>query len=406
MKAIIKISLVLALLMFSGWGFAKGVVVDDPYVRAIPPGQKISASFMMLINNSDKNIDLIKATSNSARNVELHEHVHEDGMMKMRQVAKITIPAKGKTELKPGGYHIMLISLVKHIQPKDIISINLEFSDGSKQEIKAEVRKIMMGMMKNKMSMMKKMRFKRHANPMPNLLAVYKKMGDKLNLSNEQKNKLDAGIKVRNPKVTKLYALIKTLEKEIYTAALNDQPLGKIDQLANQLMQARLDIIKGKAGCREDIKEVLNEKQLQQIIALYRSNMIPKEKKLDKEKTKRIMMRHTNPLPNLMQVVTKMGDKLKLTEQQSVELKKWRDQRGPITQKVATTIIKLEADLLEAALNNNPVSKIDQIADGIMQNRIKMIRGKALCRDNMKRILDDAQYQKVQKLYQEMNQNH
>ncbi len=397
MKLMNKIAFTLILLALSPLTFSKGVVVDNPYARAIPPGQKISAAFMTLVNESDKNIDLVKATSDSAKNVELHEHVHEDGMMKMRQVPKISVAANGKTELKPGGYHIMLIGLVKHIEPKDVLTLNLEFSDGSKQVIKTEVRKIMMGMMKKKMSTMK---FKQHANPMPNLLAVYKKMGDKLNLSDEQKTKLDAGIKVRGPKIEELYASVKGLEKELHDATLNDQPLNKIDQLADKLIQARLAIIEGKTGCRESIKEVLSDKQFQNIVKLYLDNMMPKPIK-DKAKAEMAMMKHSSPMPGLMRVVVKKGDKLNLTEKQSAELKKWREERKPINKKISKTIAKLEADLLEAALNNAPVSKINELADGIMQNRVKIIRTKAMCRDNMKRIMDDKQYKMVLTMHKE-----
>lgn len=403
MKFIIRLSFALTLFIFSGFSFAKGVMVDDPYVRAIPPGQTISASFMTLINEGDKAIDLVKATSDIAKHVELHEHIHEDGMRKMRQVPKISVAAKSKTELKPGGYHIMLIDLVKGIKPADIITINLEFSDGSTQEIRAEVRKIMMGMMKNKMGMKKKQQFMQHANPMPNILAVYKKMGSELNLSDEQKSKLDAGIKDRNPKVKELFASIKDLEKKIYDATLNDEPLSRIDQLGSQLMQARTDIINGKAGCRESIKEVLDEKQFQKIVELYRSKMMPKAKAQDEKLTQELLMKHINPLPNLMQVVTKMGDKLNLTEQQSADLKKWRDERRPVVKKTAKVIVKLEADLMAAVLNNEPLSKIDQLADGIMKNRIKIIRGKAFCRENMKRILDNDQYKNLLSLYKSIN---
>ena len=393
----IKIACALTLLILSPLSFAKGVVVDDPYARAIPPGQTISAAFMTLVNGSDKNIDLVKASSDSAKNVELHEHIHEDGMMKMRQVPKISIAANGKTELKPGGYHIMLIDLVKHIKPQDIVTINLEFSDGSKQEIKADVRKIMMGMMKKKMSMMK---FKQHVNPMPNLLAVYKKMSDKLDLSDDQKSKLDAGIKVRSPKIKELYGDVKSLEKELHEITLKGEPLNKIDQVSDRLMQARLAIIEGKTDCRESIKKVLSDKQFQQLVKLYRANMMPTFNK-DKEKAAMAMMKHTNPMPNLMRVIVKKGDQLNLTEKQAAELKKWREERKPISKKVSQTIAKLEADLLEAALNNAPIAKINELADGITQNRVKIIRTKAMCRDNMKRILDDKQYKKVLAIHNE-----
>ena len=156
MKLIIHPLLALILLVSSSLLFAEDISVDSPYVRAIPPGQTISAAFMTLKNSSSADINLVKAASDIAENVELHEHVHEDGMMKMRKVPQITIAAKGETSLKPGGYHIMLIGLKKAINPSDIIDINLTFSDGSQQLVKAEVKKIVM----NKSPM-------KHSNPMP-----------------------------------------------------------------------------------------------------------------------------------------------------------------------------------------------------------------------------------------------
>ncbi len=126
-----------------------GITIIDPYVRAIPPGQTISAAFLQLHNNSAKTNYLIKATSPIANVVELHEHIHDRGMMKMRRVERIEIPAKSNTLLKPGGYHIMLIDLKETLALDKKITINLEFSDGSKQTIIAPVRKIMMkGMIK------------------------------------------------------------------------------------------------------------------------------------------------------------------------------------------------------------------------------------------------------------------
>ncbi|MCK5904507.1 MAG: copper chaperone PCu(A)C, partial [Gammaproteobacteria bacterium] len=209
MKQFTKIVLMLSLFVVTGLSFAKGISVDDPYVREVPPGQMTSASFLILKNTNDKETALIKATSDVAKNVELHEHVHDNGMMKMRQVAKIVIPANGETILKPGGYHIMLIGLTRKIKAGDIIDINLEFDNGDKQSIKAEVKKIMQGMMKDmKHGVMDKMKIKKHVNPMPNLMLVYKKMGDKLNLSDDQKAKLDAGIKERGPKIAELTKLV------------------------------------------------------------------------------------------------------------------------------------------------------------------------------------------------------
>jgi copper(I)-binding protein len=127
--------------------FAAGqIMVDDPYVRAVPPGQPNSAAFMTIMNNGETPVSVVSASSPAAKVVELHTHVHEDGMMKMRRIDKIDVPAGGSTALEPGGLHVMLIDLTQDLKPEDKVAITLEFSDGSTQELEAPVRKIMMQM--------------------------------------------------------------------------------------------------------------------------------------------------------------------------------------------------------------------------------------------------------------------
>ena len=125
------------------------VTITDPYVRAVPPGQKISAAFLQLDNASDTMQSIVSASSPAAGVVELHTHIHDNGMMKMRRIEKIDIPAKGQTVLKPGGLHIMLINLKNNLKPGQEVSVTLKFSDGSEKTFTAPVRKIQMpGMMK------------------------------------------------------------------------------------------------------------------------------------------------------------------------------------------------------------------------------------------------------------------
>jgi len=146
-------SLVFVLLILSQNLFASAddVLIIDPYVRSVPPGQTVSAAFLQLENKSAETRSVINASSPVSKVVELHSHVHENGMMKMRRVDSIEIPAHGKTVLKPGGLHIMLIGLHKPLKLDQKVSITLEFKNGSRQTIEAPVRKIMMpGMMKNK----------------------------------------------------------------------------------------------------------------------------------------------------------------------------------------------------------------------------------------------------------------
>jgi copper(I)-binding protein len=148
------VSIVLILFSFALLGNIQAaentnVVINDPYVRAVPPGQTVSAAFMVFENKSDKALAVINAHSEIADVVELHTHTHKDGMMQMRRIEKIDLPAQAKTTLKPGGLHIMLIDLKQDIKPGQMINITLDLSDGSQKAIQAPVRKIMMQDMKH-----------------------------------------------------------------------------------------------------------------------------------------------------------------------------------------------------------------------------------------------------------------
>lgn len=122
-------------------GSADGINVADPYVRMMPPGAKATAAFMVLQNAGDKDAKLVKVESGAAKTVELHNHINEGGVMKMRQVQAIDIKAKGEAALKPGGYHVMLIEPTAALKEGDKVSLTLGFGDGSSKKVDAVVKK-------------------------------------------------------------------------------------------------------------------------------------------------------------------------------------------------------------------------------------------------------------------------
>jgi len=139
-----KITLVLLFSIMSV--FATDLLIEDAYVRATPPNLPNSAVFMVLKNSSNENISVVKATSNVSKNVELHTHDMKDGVMKMYQVPKIDIPAKGETILKPGGFHVMLIGLHKPLKVGEKVTFTLELSNGETKTITAPIKTVMAGM--------------------------------------------------------------------------------------------------------------------------------------------------------------------------------------------------------------------------------------------------------------------
>ena len=135
----------LSLLFSSGAalaGAAEEVQVLDPYVRAMPPGQSVSAAFLGLSNTGQEHHALVAVETPVAMMVELHEHTMADGMMQMREVEKIDLPVGATVELKPGGLHIMLMGLKSQLMPGDQVDITLIYEDGSKATVQVPVRNI------------------------------------------------------------------------------------------------------------------------------------------------------------------------------------------------------------------------------------------------------------------------
>jgi len=122
---------------------AQDIQISSAFAREIPPGAPASAGFMTLKNSSDKDVKIVSANSDVATFTELHTHTNDNGVMRMREIPFILIPANGKTELKPGGLHIMLIQPVTPIKQGNNVNITLTFEDKSTKDLSIPVKRIM-----------------------------------------------------------------------------------------------------------------------------------------------------------------------------------------------------------------------------------------------------------------------
>lgn len=137
-----QLSLLAAGLMFSAGvlaGAADQVSVQDPYVRLAPPNAPATGAFMVIKNNGDKDVKVLKADNPATNKTELHTHLNDGGVMKMRPVESIEIKARGETVLKPGGLHVMMIDLKAPMKEGDMVPITLTFDDGSTKQVDAKV---------------------------------------------------------------------------------------------------------------------------------------------------------------------------------------------------------------------------------------------------------------------------
>lgn len=98
------------------------------------------AVYVTLTNTGAQADALLSASSDAAQTVELHETKNDAGVMKMRPVAKIDVPAGGKIEMKPGGYHVMLLGLKRDLKPGDKVPVTLKFERGGEVQAEAAVR--------------------------------------------------------------------------------------------------------------------------------------------------------------------------------------------------------------------------------------------------------------------------
>ena len=115
--------------------------VKDPWARATVAQQKASGAFMQL--QSAKGGKLLSASSPVAGVVEIHEMAMDGNVMKMRAVPSLDLPAGKAVDLKPGGYHVMLMDLKKQLNAGDTVPITLVVESAGQREtveVKAAVR--------------------------------------------------------------------------------------------------------------------------------------------------------------------------------------------------------------------------------------------------------------------------
>ena len=138
-----RIALIIAALALSAAAQAQ-ITVTQPWVRATVPQQKATGAFMQL--TAAQPIKLVSVQSPVAGVSEIHEMTMSDGVMKMRAIPALELPAGKAVELKPGSYHLMLMDLKAPVKDGDMVPLTLvvETKEGKREtiEVKAMVRQL------------------------------------------------------------------------------------------------------------------------------------------------------------------------------------------------------------------------------------------------------------------------
>lgn len=115
------------------------VTVENAFARATIGAGKTGAAYLTILNPTGEPDRLIGAATSTAKRAALHTHLHENGVMKMRPIKAVAIPAHGTAELKPGGNHLMLMGLVAPLKKGGAFPLTLKFEKAGEVSVMVKI---------------------------------------------------------------------------------------------------------------------------------------------------------------------------------------------------------------------------------------------------------------------------
>lgn len=123
--------------------FTRGdVTVAHPWARATPGGAKVGGAYLEIKATAGKGDRLVAARSPVAGSAEIHNHIMDGGIARMRRVDVVAIAGGKSVVLAPSGYHVMLMDLKQPLKEGDLIKLTLVFERAGEIEVDATVEPI------------------------------------------------------------------------------------------------------------------------------------------------------------------------------------------------------------------------------------------------------------------------
>jgi len=136
MKTIIKLCGLWGALLLSVSVYAADIKVEGAWARATAPGQEVAMVDLSI--TSGQPAQLVGVSSPACKTVEIHSMTHDNGMMQMREVQSVELPAGKRVNLGSGGYHLMLIGLKSPLKLGDSVALTLNIKGAGKAITKVE----------------------------------------------------------------------------------------------------------------------------------------------------------------------------------------------------------------------------------------------------------------------------
>ena len=113
--------------------------VERPWARELPPVAPNGAAYLRIENAGNAADRIVSASSPIAKRVELHAHETDGGVMKMRHVHSVEVPARGAVSFEPGRMHVMLIGLKEPLVAGKSFPLTLGFQNAGEIEVTVEI---------------------------------------------------------------------------------------------------------------------------------------------------------------------------------------------------------------------------------------------------------------------------
>jgi len=116
------------------------IIITEAYLNLPPPSHSTTAAYLQIANLDKSSITITGFDSTKATRVELHEHIHADGMMKMREVDQITLAGMQTEVFKPMGYHLMVFGLADDVVAGQSVEFTATMASGERIVFQAQAR--------------------------------------------------------------------------------------------------------------------------------------------------------------------------------------------------------------------------------------------------------------------------
>jgi len=244
---------------------------------------------------------------------------------------------------------------------------------------------------------MTKMQIASHTSPMPHLMMLVQVNKNDLMLSNQQLASLSEWKHANQMRVKSLMNSIMEIEKDLYELTLEGIDQDELAELRIALAEDRSELIDLKYQCVSNIQKTLDKDQWAMLMKLLKNQeKISASAKSSVNEMQSFL--RVSPMPKFMAIILMHGAELNLNPEQNKALEDWRLKNMNHWSILFGEVLSAEKQLTQDAIELKDAKKMMATFKEMTEKRIEMATMTLACRDNMKKVLTEEQWNKVVKL--------